>query len=99
MKLSFKKIQLTEVKEFGRKLPWLMAEHIFLAAIVLVLLSLLVGALLFYQYQILVQKTAPEVKTEIIGFQENLYQEVLTEWQEREERFEQAQTKEYPDPF
>ena len=32
-------------------------------------------------------------------FKKNLYQNILAEWENRQERFEAANTKQYPNPF
>ena len=76
-----------------------LAVHAFLSFLVLVLIALLVGGLLFYQCSFSQLKSAPEVTGKIIQFKEGLYQKVLEEWQDREQSFEQADLKEYPNLF
>ena len=54
---------------------------------------------MFYKYYILAKRVEPEIKEASLQFKEDLYQTILSEWQEREIRFREAETKEYPDPF
>lgn len=54
---------------------------------------------MFYKYNILVKKTEPEIEGVALEFKKDFYQNILQEWQEREERFEATESKEYPDPF
>ena len=76
-----------------------MASHTFLTLLVLLCLALLLGEALFYKYSILAERKETQITGETIKFRENLYQEVLTEWQARAQRFEQAGIEAYPDPF
>jgi hypothetical protein len=80
------------------KLKWL-AEHAFLVFLVLVLVALILGAAMFYKYNILVKKAEPEIKETPLQFKKNIYQNILEEWEGREERFKEADIKEHLDPF
>lgn len=93
------KIKSKQTKNFFKKLLGQIAEHPFLTFLILVFIALIIGGWQFYQYSILAQRAKPEISEAKIQFKENLYQEILSEWQSREERFESAQTKEYPNPF
>ena len=93
------KIKLSKVLMFFKKLPWLMGEHAFLAFLVLFLISLIIGGILFYKYNILIQKMKPEVIESPFQFEEAAYRKILEEWEIREKKFAEAQFKEYPDPF
>lgn len=75
------------------------AEHAFLVFLISVLAALIFGGIMFYKYNILVQKKEPEVREAPLQFKKDIYQNILTEWRQREERFEAADSKEYPDPF
>ncbi len=79
--------------------PRFAAEHLFLASLVLIFISSLLGLAAFYKYYIVLQKVEPELRIEPVKFQEDAYQKIIGEWQSRGERFEAATTKEYPDPF
>lgn len=75
------------------------AEHSFLSILILFLVSLLVGGWLFYQYSILIQRAEPQITGQTIQFEENIYQEILGQWQIREARIEAADGKIYLDIF
>lgn len=94
-----KKLDFRKLKDNLGKVPRAIAQHLFLASLILIFISLILGGFLFYQYSILAQKAEPEITIQLVQFKENLYQKVLEEWQEREKRFEAAPTKTYPDPF
>jgi len=76
-----------------------LAERAFLTFLILLLLSLLLGGLLFYKYSFLTAKAEPADIHQASRFKEEVYQGVVDEWQSREERFEAADTKEYLDAF
>ena len=69
------------------------------AIVFLFLVVLALGALIFYRYDILVGLSEPKAAGETIQFQEELYQQVLKEWQAREERFQAASSQNYINPF
>jgi predicted neutral ceramidase superfamily lipid hydrolase len=94
-----KRIQLNKIREFLKKLPRILAEQAFISFLVLLLLALILGGLIFYKYSILVQKEKLEVPEGPIQFKEKTYQEVLKIWQEREKKFEEANSKQYLNPF
>jgi len=80
------------------KIRWL-AEHTFWIFLASVLLALILGGIIFYKYYILVRGAEPEIQEVPLQFKKDLSQEILAEWANREKRFQEAQTKEYPDPF
>ena len=80
------------------KIRWL-AEHAFWIFLTSVLLALILGGIIFYKYYILVRGAEPEIQEVPLQFKKDLSQEILAEWANREKRFQEAQTKEYPDPF
>ncbi len=93
------KIEINKIKEFFKNLSRSLAEHAFLTFLALFFISLIIGGYLFYQYSILAQKVQPKIIREPIQFKEDLYQKILQEWQIRQERFEKADIKEYPNFF
>ena len=86
-------------KEFLKKVPYLLGERSFPALLVFVCLSLLLGGLLFYKYSILAEKKEPQVSEVSLKFERECFQRILKEKQNREERFQEIQTKVYSDPF
>ena len=81
------------------KVPLIVATYAFWACLILFVLSLAIGANLFYKYNILAQRTEPESLEQAVFFKEKTYQQVLEIWREREERFQETDFKEYSDPF
>jgi len=88
-----------KIKDFLKKLPRNLAEHSFSTILELFFLSLIFGSFVFYNYIFLVKKTEPQIIKKPLQFEEKIYQKVLTEWEERERNFKEADFKEYPDPF
>ena len=83
-----------------KKLPRILAENSFFSLLGLLFLSLILGLIIFYQYHLLTK--APLKITgadKSLGFKEETCQKVKEEWQERNQKFSQTETKEYPDPF
>ena len=76
-----------------------LAEHSLTTVIFLFLIVLTLGAILFYQYDILAENAEPKSGGEAIRFEQELYQQILKEWQVREARFEAAGSQNYINPF
>ncbi len=93
------KIDFKQIKKVLAKLPWIIAEHAFLACLFLFVLALIFGGLTFYKYNILAQKAEFETLDQSLLLKEKIYQEILVVWQEQEKRFNEADSKEYPNPF
>lgn len=93
------KERINKVKKFLGKLPLIITTHAFWACLILFILSLIIGVDLFYKYNILAQRAEPEGLEQTVLFKERTYQKVLEIWQEREKRFQEADFKEYPNPF
>ena len=93
------KERINKVKKFLGKVPLIITMHAFWACLILFILSLIFGANLFYKYSILAQRAEPESLEQTVLFKEKTYQKVLGIWQEREKRFQEADFKEYSDPF
>lgn len=76
-----------------------LAGHSLTTIIFLFLIVLTLGAVLFYQYDILAENAEPKSGGEAIRFQQELYQQILQEWQAREARFAVAGSQNYINPF
>ena len=90
MKAVFITPHILKIKMNGMKIPWRLASHAFLIVLILVLLDLLLGILLFYNYVLLVKVEEPKITGETIVFKSNTYQEVLKEWQLKKQEFQQV---------
>jgi len=97
--MKIPKLKLKKIKDFLTKLPRTLGERAFLTFLGLLLIALIFGGLIFYKYSILVEKAEPEISEIPLKFKEKTYQDVLKIWQEKEKRFEEADLKEYPNPF
>lgn len=97
--IKLKKIQIKKIGGFLKKLPKILAERAFLTFLGLMILSLILGAFLFYKYSFLTKKIEPQITERPFKFKEKTYEDVLKIWQEREERFKKADLKECPNPF
>lgn len=93
------KIKIKKIKEFLKRLPRTLGEKAFFVFLALLFLALIFGGIIFYQYKILVKRTEIQITEEPLKFQEKTYQEILKIWQEREKKFQEADLKEYPNPF
>lgn len=100
--LKLKQIKLNKIKTFFQKLPRTLGKRFFVSFLVLLLLALICGGLIFYKYSVLVERRSQQDllgEEKPLDFDERILQEVLKIWQERQKKFEEAQLKEYPDPF
>jgi len=93
------KINRKQLKKILNNLLLITVHHLFLGCLTFFLFALILGAILFYKYNILAQRTEREILGKPVLLKEDTYQEVLKVWQEQERRFEEADTKEYLDPF
>jgi len=93
------KIGIKKFKKFLEKLSLSIAQHAFLSCLFLFLLSLISGGFLFYKYSISAQEVKPEALDKSVLLKEEAYQEVLEVWQEQERISQEADFKEYPNPF
>jgi len=93
------KIEAKKINKFLSKAPEAIARHPFCACCLLFLLSILIGAILFYKYDFLAQKTPPLITGKKVLLNEEAYNNVLMIWGEQEERFEEVDFKTYSSPF
>lgn len=96
-KIKSKKLSI--VLDFFKKQLRVLAEHPFLASLALILVALIFGGFVFYKYSFLVEKKGAEILEKPLFFDEATFREILKIWQERQKKFEEAESKEYPNPF
>lgn len=92
-------IKIKKIKDYFKRLVWITGEKAPFTLLILLLLALILGSFVFYKYSFLVEKSKPEVTRKPRQFEEAVFQRILKEWQIRQERFEGADLKEYPDLF
>ena len=97
--MKIKKIKFNKIKTFFIKLPRILGEKAFLTFLGFLIIFLIFGALLFYKYIFLAEKVQPEITEGPLQFNEELFQEILQKFEEKQRKFEETKTKAYPDPF
>lgn len=93
--MKFFKIDFQKIKKIFEKLAISMIEKGFLTLILIFFFSLLFGFLIFYKYGLSFEVG----KKEKVEFQGKLFEKILKEWQEREKKFQEIDTKIYLNPF
>lgn len=93
------KIKIQNIKKFFLKLPKSLAERAFLVSLFFIILSLIFGGVMFFQYNSFLQKTEIKIIEKPLKFNETLYQNILKIWQEREKRFQEVDSKIYSNLF
>jgi len=91
--------KLQRLIEFLKKIFWKIGGNPLPAFFILLILALIFGGLIFYQYSFLAEKKEPQIIEKPIQFKEDLYQKILAEWQMRQKNFDEAEQKEYRDLF
>lgn len=97
--MKIPKVKTKKIKDFLKKLLETLGVFAFFTFLVLLAFSLVLGAFIFYKYSFLVEKARIEDLEKPLQFKEKTYQKLLEVWQEREERFEEADFKQYSNPF
>ncbi|MDP2663910.1 MAG: hypothetical protein Q8P08_00420 [bacterium] len=93
------RIELKKIQSFFKKLPKVLVKNMFLSYLGFLLVSFVIGFVIFYYYSLSVEQSFEISEDELLKFDRDTYQKVLFEWQKRNERFSQIETKEYPNPF
>lgn len=84
---------------FLKKILRTLGENTFPSILFLFLLATILSSLIFYKYVILVKKIEPEISGKPLLVEEETYQDILMIWQEREMKSQQADLKQYLNPF
>lgn len=92
-------MELNNIKNFVWKLLKTLAERCFLFSLILISLSLVFGNILFYQYYFSVEKIEPLMIDKQIYLEEKIWREILKEWDRREKKFKEIETKTFLNPF
>lgn len=91
-------IKLNKLK-FLARIPWLIAENVFLGFLAALFLVFIIAALVFCQYSVKPGNFKAETFKKSFLIKEEAYQKILKIWQENEQKFQEAGFKEYLDPF
>lgn len=93
------KKNLKKIKDSIKKIPRMAAEKSFIFSVILILLALLIGSLEFYKYYILAGHKESEAAQSSLKIKQENYLFVISQWQERQEKFDSADFKNWLDPF
>jgi|WetSurMetagenome_2_1015567.scaffolds.fasta_scaffold834923_1 hypothetical protein len=93
------KIKLGKIKKIFKNIPQIVAQKAFLFSIIFILMALLTGAALFYKYDALVERQELPAGQSTLNLKQEIYLSILTQWQSRQEKFNVADFKNWPDPF
>ena len=97
-----KGIEVKDLAKFLQKisrLPRFLASHAFLTFIFLFLFALGIGGLVFYKYKLITTRTPESSEEGGFRFEEEAYQRILREWEEREKKISEIGGRNYADPF
>jgi len=97
--MNLPRIKMKGTKGSFKKILLKLGERAFLIFLGLFIIVLILGAVIYYQYNILAKKKEVQAIKEPLQFQEKTYQSVFRIWQEREKKIEEAGLKEYSNPF
>ena len=90
---------ISKIKSGIIKFFWFLGEQVFVAFLILMMISLLIGGFIFYKYYLIPKKKSPSTVESPLRFNEKLYKKVLEKLKERERKVMEADLKTYPDPF
>ena len=92
-----KKNKIKKIRDFLPKIPRILVQHFFITLFFLLILDLILTGVLFYKYYL--QKKDLELQVQTLGLNEKLLNDILEEWQKREEIFKSVDSKQYLDLF
>lgn len=92
------KIKISKIASGFKSFIFSIGKHFGLSCVFILALSLIFGCFLYYKFYYCSQKVSLSPKT-IFPFDENVYKEALWFWEEDEKRLNEADHKEYIDPF
>lgn len=93
------KIKFKKIGYIIKKLPRTLSEHTFFALLVFLLISFVLGGMIFYKYIILIETFPPAIGEEFFRFDQNTYQKVLSEWELRNKKTSEIDSEKYLNPF
>jgi len=82
-----------------KKLPWAVASYAFSYMLLFILIGLLVGVFIFYQYIVSVELYQPETAHETVQFQYDTYKKVINDWQINQQALQPSADQKLLNPF
>lgn len=94
-----KNINLNKIISFAKKTPEALAKRPFALFLALSVIAFLIGGIVFYKYFYSIKKAEPKGAENQFKINEENHQKVLNYWKLRTKKFEEADSKEFKNPF
>ncbi len=91
--------KINTIKDFLKQLPPKMAEHSFLSFTALLFISLIIGAVMLYKYDITSRKKEIKIEGRLIKLHKKKMENVLESIEQREKNFQEVDFKMWQNPF
>ena len=91
--------KINTIKEFFKELPPKMAEHSFLSFLALLFVSLIIGGIVLYKYDIMSRKKEIKIEGKLIKLHKKRMENVLESIERREKNFQEVDFKMWQNPF
>ena len=78
-----------------KKLPWFLGKYAFWFILLLIVADVLFGVAIFYNYIFLVKMEEPEIAESPATFKEDVYQQIINNWQLRSQKLESGQNRDF----
>jgi hypothetical protein len=98
MNFNFNKLLRSIISKIGDGLRALALDAL-LFVFLIVLIEVLFGEFLFYEYGFLAENQEPKASESSFQFKENIYKDIIIKWQERDKKIQDFSQKNYPNPF
>ncbi len=96
MKGKISKTTLISILKNFKRIPWILGKYAFFVVLLLIVLDLIFGVWVFYNYVFLIKETRPQITESPSMFQKGAYQQILENWQLRDQKL---QNKNLPESF
>lgn len=93
------KINISKLKNRAKKIPEILAEKAFVCLIIIVLLNVLIGAFIFYQYDWQIRKRQVELTDKTLVLKQDILKKIILQLDQAQEQLKQTESKIYPDLF
>ena len=91
--------KINTIKEFFKELPPKMAEHSFLSFLALLFVSLIIGGIVLYKYDIATREKEVKIEGRLIKLHKKKMGNVLESIEQREKNFQEVDFKIWQNPF
>ena len=76
-----------------------MGRHIFLVLMFSILIEVIAGELILYKYIVSISESEAKIVNSPMKFEDGKYHGVLSQWEARDKKFNEATAEKYPSPF